>query len=50
VPAMAAEVLMFLVHLTTTAFMTAIIWFMQIGTPHPYLFFRNFLSITNNSE
>lgn len=28
---MAAEVLMFLVHLTTTAFMTAIIWFMQIG-------------------
>jgi hypothetical protein len=35
VPAMAAEVLMFLVHLTTTAFMTAIIWFMQIGTPLP---------------
>jgi hypothetical protein len=43
VPAMAAEVLMFLVHLTTTAFMTAIIWFMQIGTP-PLFIFRNFLS------
>jgi hypothetical protein len=46
---MAAEVLMFLVHLTTTAFMTAIIWFMQIGIIFPPSDYLSLILININS-
>lgn len=36
-----AEVAVFLVHLTTTAFMTGIIWFMQIGGPFRDIYFMD---------